>query len=165
VTRDEVHTLLGLAPPGPVDAGPPEQAIGERAHRAFLAAHEAADVVSKPAVPLAPVVAGERADLIQAAQVPRLGDQLRPCKDRIGIDVPQNGRIGHRVAELVAAQDGRQVEPEPVDAAERERGSALIALGRVIEDDVEDDLEAGPVQGLHYVAGAIRSDPSTSLEL
>ncbi len=37
-----------------------------------------------------------------------------------------------------------------VDAAQRKRGPALVALGRVVVDHVEDDLEAGFMQGAHH---------------
>ena len=40
---------------------------------------------------------------------------------------------------------------EVVQPAEAERRPVEAALGRVVEDDVEDDLEARPVQRLHHV--------------
>ena len=49
----------------------------------------AADVVAEAAVPLDPAVADEAADLVQAAGVPGLGDQLRAGQDRVGLDVPE----------------------------------------------------------------------------
>ena len=36
-------------------------------------------------------------------------------------------------------------------SAERERRPVLVALGRVVEDDVQDDLDAGPVKRLHHL--------------
>ena len=37
-----------------------------------------------------------------------------------------------------------------VDAAEREHRAAVVALGGVVVDDVEDDLDPGPVERLHH---------------
>ena len=47
------------------------------------------------------------------------------------------------------------VGPQPivagvVEAAEGQGRAQLVALGRVVEDDIEDDLEAGRVQGRHH---------------
>ena len=39
-----------------------------------------------------------------------------------------------------------------VQTAEAQRRPAVIAFGRVIEHDVENDLDAGPVQRLDHVA-------------
>ena len=37
-----------------------------------------------------------------------------------------------------------------VDAAQRQRRPEMVALGRVVVDDVEDDFEAGGVQRAHH---------------
>ena len=37
-----------------------------------------------------------------------------------------------------------------VDAAERQRGPELIALGGMVVDDVEDDFDSGGVHDLHH---------------
>ena len=37
-----------------------------------------------------------------------------------------------------------------VDAAQRQRRAHVIALGGVVVDHVQDDLDAGRVQGLHH---------------
>jgi hypothetical protein len=38
-----------------------------------------------------------------------------------------------------------------VDALERQHRPEVVALGRVVVDDVEDHLDAGLVQGLHHL--------------
>ena len=38
-----------------------------------------------------------------------------------------------------------------VDALERQRRAAFVAFGRVVVDDVEDDLEAGLVEARHHL--------------
>src|SRR5215475_9367621 len=82
--------------------------------------------------------------------------------DMIGFD-PIAQRIHHhlqdtrmRQVERIPAPGeivvvARLVRPQPVigcvvDAAERQGGPEVVPLGRVIEDDVEDDLDAGVVQ-------------------
>ena len=73
-------------------------------------------------------------------------------------DELERARMGHvqRVAaagvvHVVAAGLGRQpVVRGVVDAAEGERGPQVVALGRVVVDDVEDDLDALVVEGLDH---------------
>ena len=42
-----------------------------------------------------------------------------------------------------------------VDAAKAERWAVLVAFGGVVEDHIENDLDAGPVQRLDHVAKLI----------
>ena len=56
-----------------------------------------------------------------------------------------------RVVEVVALVVGDQAVVDGViDAPQRQSRSKLIALGRVVVDDVEDDFNAGPVQRAHH---------------
>ncbi len=56
-------------------------------------------------------------------------------------------RVVHVVAAVVLHE---AVVGGVVDAAERQRRAQVIALGGVVVDHVEDDLDAGPVQRLHH---------------
>src|SRR5262249_39525108 len=59
---------------------------------------------------------------------------------------------GARVVDVVAGLLGMEaVVAGVVDSLEGERGSALVAFGRVIVDDVEDDFEAGIVEAFDHV--------------
>ncbi len=44
-----------------------------------------------------------------------------------------------------------------VDALERQRGAALVALGRMVVDDVEDDLEARVMQARDHFLEFLQS--------
>ena len=102
VAGDEVDAGPGLAVLVAVDVRAAEEALADRADQAPVALDEGADVVAEPAVPLGPAIADEAADLVQAAGVPRLGDELRAGQRRVGLDVPQRRRVLHRLAGLVA---------------------------------------------------------------
>jgi hypothetical protein len=72
-------------------------------------------------------------------------------------DELQRPRVGHvqRVAaagevHVVAAVVGQPVVGGVVDPAEAERGPQVVALGRVVVDDVEDDLDPLLVEDLHH---------------
>ena len=85
-----------------------------------------------------------------------------PPDDRmVGVErVAAAGVVG--VARAAVFED---VVGRVVDAAEAERRPGLIALGRVVEHHVEDDLDARPVQGLDHVAKLVdraRADPAAS---
>ena len=197
----EVDALLRLALLMAVEVRAAEQAPRKAPRGRGVALHEAAHVVPEAAVPLFPVVADERAELIEAGRVPGLGDQLRAGEHRIGFDIPQHGRVLERPAFLVAREDRGEVEAkavhvhafDPVAQAvddepahdrlipvERVAGAAVIgvarrvvlqdvvrrvleppvaqrraqviALGRMVERHVEDDLDPGAMQRLHHVA-------------
>ena len=65
----------------------------------------------------------------------------------------------HVVARVVRQQP---VVGRVVDAAQRQRRAELVALGGVVVDDVEDDLDAGRVQGAHHrleLAHRVESGP------
>jgi hypothetical protein len=44
-----------------------------------------------------------------------------------------------------------------IQAAETQRWPTVISLGRVVEDDVEDDLDPGAMECLHHIAELIHS--------
>ena len=73
-------------------------------------------------------------------------------------DQPEHARV-HRVEAVAGAREvhvaARVVRHQPVvrgvvDALEREHRPEVVALGRVVVDDVEDDLDAGAVQRLDH---------------
>src|SRR5262249_21746415 len=70
VAGDEVDALLGLALLVAVNLRAADDAVGDAAQRARLAAEEVTDVVAEAAVPLLPGVADEAADLIESGRVP-----------------------------------------------------------------------------------------------
>ena len=200
MARHEIHSLLWLALFVAVYLGAADQAVGEAPQRAVRAAEEVAGVVAEPPVPLLPAVPDEAAHLVQARRVPGLGEELGGGERRVRLDVPEDGRIRHRLPRLIARQDRREIEPESVhvhhldpvpeavhdhpaddgvvgvervstagvvgvasavvlqdivrrvvQAPEAQRRPMVIALRGVIEHDVEDHLEARPVQRLHHV--------------
>jgi hypothetical protein len=58
---------------------------------------------------------------------------------------------GARVVEVVLGLPGHEpVVHRVVDTPQRQGRSHLIALAGVVVDDIEDDLEPGPVQGAHH---------------
>ncbi len=201
VTRHEVDALLRLALLVCVDVGAADQAVGHARHRARLAAEKTPDIVAKPPVPLLPAVAHERADLVQAGGIPRLGDELRAREQRVRLDIPQHGRTRQRIARGVAREHRCEVEPKAihvhrldpvaetvhdhppddrlvgvervprarvvgvagavvledvvghvVEPAKAQRRPVVVALGGVVEDDVENDLDARSMQRLDHVA-------------
>ena len=92
---------------------------------------EPAHIVPVPSVPFRPAFPGrEGADLIEAAGIPCFRDQLYISKDGIKSQATQKRRLVHGGAVLVAAQDGRKVEPETVDPV----------LGGPVAQTVQDHL-------------------------
>ena len=179
--------------------------IGIGRHRVGVALDEAAHSVAITSVPDRPAIADERADLVKTSCVPGFSDDLGPGQHRVGVDVPQDGRVFHGLAVLAARQDRGEIEAKPihmhllhpvaqaihdhsahdgvvavkriaypaivdilgpvvrvqhvvdpiVNAAQRDRGPVVTVLGRVVEDHIEDDFDAGAVQGLDHVAELI----------
>ena len=75
-----------------------------------------AERISVAAVPLRPPAIGrEAADLVHAARVPGLRDELGLRKDRVLRDSPEQGRIPDRDTLSVPAQDTGQIKTEAVD--------------------------------------------------
>ena len=146
VAGDEVDAGLRIAVLVAVDVRAAEEPLGEVPDLARLGPHERAHVVAEPPVPLHPAVAHEAADLVEPAGVPRLGDQLGAGQDRVGLDLPEDRRIGQRLAVLAARQDRREVEAEAVDV------HLLDPVAEAVEDQPPDDravaLErvAGPAE-------------------
>ena len=106
---------IGLALLVPVDFRAADNPVRHAAQRAGLAAEEIANVVAKTPVPFFPGVADEAADLVESGGIPGFRIQLRSGEHRIGLDVPQHGRVRKRRAGRVAGKNRRQVEAEPVD--------------------------------------------------
>ena len=76
----------------------------------------------------------------------RVHDQLQHVRAAHERRVAGAGRVVVERLVLVA----QPVVGGVVDAAERERGAEVIALGGVVVDDVEDHLDAGAVQLAHH---------------
>ncbi len=76
-----------------VEVGAAQDAQRHGLGEAGIALHEGAHVVAESSVPLAPALAGERADLVQATGVPRLGDELGAGELGVGLDVPDERRV------------------------------------------------------------------------
>src|SRR5208337_3392143 len=70
VTGDEVDALLGFALLVTIKVGAADVAIGKGTDGVFFGAKEVAHVVAEFAVPLAPAIAHEAADLIEAGGIP-----------------------------------------------------------------------------------------------
>ena len=90
------------------------------------------------------------AEPVDMAFADEVAERVHDQPERAGMDrveaVPgagvvhvEPGRVGHE-----------SVVRRVVDAAEAEHRAQVIALGRVVVDDVEDHLDAGPVQRLHH---------------
>ena len=108
---------------------------------------------------------GEAVDVVELARERRGQVEAEPVDVTLHGEVaqrvhdqPQHARV-HRV-EAVAGPGEVHVEAalvgdQPVvrrvvDALERQHRPEVVALGRVVVDDVEDHLDAGRVQGLHH---------------
>ena len=104
---------------------------------------------------------GQPVDLVELAGQARGQVEAEPVHVHLGHPVPQRvhdelerARVTH--VQAVPGAGGVVVEPrvvrhEPVvggvvDALERQHGPEVVALGGVVVDDVEDDLDAGLVQ-------------------
>src|SRR5262249_2905471 len=85
VERRPLLALAGEQVVRPGDAG------GELAGD-WVALDPAADGVAELAVPLGPAAVGERAEAV-LADAPRLGDQLDPRQDRVGLDLVDDRRL------------------------------------------------------------------------
>ena len=86
---------------------------------------------------------------------------MMSCSTRGCVHVQRVAAAGE--VHVVAAVLGRQaVVGGVVDAAQRQRRAELVALGRVVVDDVEDHLDAGGVQApdhhLELRAPTLRGD-------
>src|SRR5690606_12969706 len=110
MARDEIDALLRIEPLVLVYIRTADQPIGQGMSQTLVTLDKGAHVVAEPAVPLLPTVANKLTDLVQAPGVPRLGDEFDVRQDRIGFDVQENGRIGHRPASLVARENRREIK-------------------------------------------------------
>ena len=74
---DEIDGVMRLSATLRVEGGGPAEALGEDARVAVETADEVAGIVPEPSVPLSPLaVVGEVANLVKAAGIPSLSDQL-----------------------------------------------------------------------------------------
>src|SRR6185503_17993168 len=71
--------------------------------------------------------------------------------ERAGDRLVAYERVPGAAEVVVVAVPGEQVVGGVVQTAEGERRAAVVALAGVVEDDVQDDLDAGPVQRLHQL--------------
>ena len=101
-------------------------------------------------------LAGERGGQVEAEAVDvHLGhpvpqavhDQLQHVRVA-HVQAVAGARVVHVVARVVGVEP---VVGGVVDAPERQHRAQVVALGRVVVDDVEDHLDAGLVQGLHHL--------------
>src|SRR5262249_52731980 len=97
MTGHEVNALLCLAFFMSVYCRTAEQAVGNPCHGPFFAANKAPHIVPETSVPLLPAIPDEAAYFVQSAGVPGLGDELGSGKRRVRFDIPQYGRIRHRI--------------------------------------------------------------------
>ncbi len=185
-----------------VQVGAAGDSRGDRADQTGVAAHEPPHVVAEATVPLRPAPPRERAQLVEAAGVPRLRDQLR-VPELVGqFSQLDDRRVLHDGAVGCARQHRGEVEAEAVDvvrvdpvaeavedqlrrdrvvdvervaaageveqpvrvlrrdhvvglvcqSAQADRRPVRSRLAGVVEDDVEDHLEAGVVERLHQIA-------------
>ena len=123
----------GLPSAGLVQVARAGQPRGQQADHVRIAPPEAAQVVAVVAVPFGPAQAAERAHLIAAGGVPRLGDDLRVGQQRVFGDRLDHRRIGHQLAVAVAAEDRRQIEAEAVDVI------VVDPVAEAMEDHLADD--------------------------
>ncbi len=108
----------------------------------------------------------ERRQPVHLVELPGQGRrevEAEPVDVHLGDPVPQRvhdhledvrgpheqGVPGARRVHVVAGVVGQTVVRRVVDALEGQRRAQVVALGGVVVDDVEDDLDPGLVQGLH----------------
>ena len=144
VDRDEIDALFRLAHVLAIDVRAAGQALGERGDAAVVGLDEAAHVVAELAVPFLPGIADEGADLVESRRIPGFGDQLDACQRRVRLDVPDDRRVGQRLAVFPARQHRGQVEAETVD----------VHLLRPVAQAVEDQPAHDRMAGIERVAAA-----------
>ena len=89
--------------------------LGGGSSIAVIPFQEAAHIIPVFAVPFRPTVpGGKRTDLIQAACVPGLSDQIHASQDRIIGKAFQKGRVAHRSRILIPTENRSQIEAETV---------------------------------------------------
>src|SRR2546422_1913827 len=114
VTGYKVHTLLSLAFLVTINLRAAKQPVSKGCHRPLVATKKAANIVAEPAIPFPPTVPDEATDLVQAARVPGLSDELCARERRVRLDIPQHWRARHPITPLVAIEDRCQIEPEAI---------------------------------------------------
>ena len=89
--------------------------LGGGSSIAVIPFQEAAHIIPVFAVPFRPTVpGGKRTDLIQAACIPGLSDQIHASQDRIIGKAFQKGRVAHRSRILIPPENRSQIEAETV---------------------------------------------------
>ncbi len=142
VSGDEVDAVGGQLATPLVEVGAAAHAEGDRSHQPGVALHEAPDVVAVMPVPLRPPGRREATDLVQAARVPRLGDDLGVGEDRGELDAPQRGGHRHLGTVLAPGEDRPEVEAEAVD----------VVLPHPVLQALDDELGDHRVVGVQGVA-------------
>ena len=211
VGSDEIDAVDRQFPAGLEDIGAAGNDISDLPHDrssldvTLVALDEAPEGIAETTVPFAPTIAGEVADFVESGGIPGLGDDFRIGQHLRQFDLPDDRRIDHGSAVLIAAQNDSLVETKTIDmhflnpefqgiynelfcdgviavegvatarivhvvlpvlgrervvnaigkALEVDGRPAMITLGSVIEDDIENYTDPGLVQGLDHVAELI----------
>ena len=112
---------------------------------AGVSLYKPAQAIPVFSVPFRPAVpGGETSDLVEAACIPCLRDQLGSAQHGVVSQRIDEGRGHHGSAVLVTGQDRRQVEAEAVDMVERD------PVAEAVQDMISDDR----VVTVHRVAAA-----------
>ena len=100
-----------------------------------------------------PAVANEAAHLIQPRRIPSLGYHLGSGENRIGLDVPNYGRVRQWSPGLIAHKNGSQIEPESVNVHVRD------PVAETVENHPTHDrlvgIERAPSAGVIRIAGSV----------
>src|SRR5271168_4047149 len=95
MTRYEIDALFSLPLFVTIEIVAAKITVCKLAQGTSIASPETPDVVAKPSIPFFPAIADETAHLVKASGIPRFGNYLCSCKQRFGLNIPQNGRIRH----------------------------------------------------------------------
>ena len=98
VARNEIDALSRRPVCCMIEVGAPGDTLSKLRNLVLISLDETANVIAKSSIPLLPLISTEASNLIQAACVPGFGNELGSRKNRIGIDLPKNGRIRYRLA-------------------------------------------------------------------
>ena len=111
----KVDTRLDATVCGGVQVGGTCDTFLHLVEHMLVAFYKTTDGVAVLAVPFSPASPRrERAYLIQSARIPRLGNEFGLAKYRVVRQGFQKRRIRHRIAVLVASEDGCKVKPESI---------------------------------------------------
>ncbi len=114
MTGDVVNALIRFATQARVKIRAAREPRGKTFHHSVIAAHKLTHVIAIPSIPFRPAFARKRSDLIESGRIPRFCNDLCLLQDWIGLDLPQQRRIGHRFAGFVARKNRSQIKAEAV---------------------------------------------------